>query len=430
MNKELCKVRKTKDRGSGIFAAKSIPAGSVILFEEPFQKIVFSSDKNTVCDWCLQPAKQRCAGCKQVQFCSKPCLSNAWSDYHKNECKLLKKAKADFLGKKLTDTRVQKILAVTRCLLTVGFEAAENLHKLKLHDNSQAEHVSQDVKRLVEYLGTDNMKKLCINEDQITKLFLQYLGNHYVIEPEDYAKEPDDEVEPINFQAEGLFLEASLMNHSCFPNTNRCFTSDGEMFVTARVDIKEGEEILGTYLDTCLPREDRYNDLLYYHQFECECQKCEEETVPFDITGEKLMAKLREKRPDHMQIMQCVDENKNDGLDINIVKLAEYLFSFYYSMQDFNQAARYGQIGVDLGQRNLFHRHDISQGILSLNLAKCYIFLQNGLSASMSYQLAKNILGKSHNYKNSKIMKNLADWGKVVENFSKVSSSEMKELLA
>eukprot|EP01119_Soliformovum_irregulare_P026074 TRINITY_DN9823_c0_g1_i1.p1 TRINITY_DN9823_c0_g1~~TRINITY_DN9823_c0_g1_i1.p1 ORF type:complete len:296 (-),score=70.38 TRINITY_DN9823_c0_g1_i1:17-904(-) len=73
-----------------------------------------------------------------------------------------------------------------------------------------------------------------------------------------------------------IYPLASFFNHSCAPN---CVTSlDGPLLsILTFQDIKQGEELCISYIDTNLPRSSRRERLLRDFRFLCTCQKCLEE---------------------------------------------------------------------------------------------------------------------------------------------------------
>ena len=78
----------------------------------------------------------------------------------------------------------------------------------------------------------------------------------------------------------GLFPTASLLNHSCEPNTEMFRSSSSHsptsLFVAAR-HIEEGEELTISYLhDTSAkPVHERREYLLYNYGFRCDCPLCQ-----------------------------------------------------------------------------------------------------------------------------------------------------------
>ena len=61
----------------------------------PFAHVVALESRETVCDGCMRVASetiyQKCSGCKAVYYCTVDCQRNAWVNYHRKECKCLRK---------------------------------------------------------------------------------------------------------------------------------------------------------------------------------------------------------------------------------------------------------------------------------------------------------------------------------------------------
>lgn len=76
----------------------------------------------------------------------------------------------------------------------------------------------------------------------------------------------------------------ALINHSCEPNVAVCFPRGPNkgMHVVAFRDIKAGEEVLSSYIDVTLPREQRQQNLLKQYKFVCNCALCLSEAKQFN----------------------------------------------------------------------------------------------------------------------------------------------------
>ncbi|KAL8615327.1 hypothetical protein ACOMHN_038066 [Nucella lapillus] len=75
----------------------------------------------------------------------------------------------------------------------------------------------------------------------------------------------------------GMFPVHACLNHSCYNNaevSNGYLDGHYGVRVTAKRDIKKGEEILITYIDTALPRMLRRAWLFKSFNFWCQCQRC------------------------------------------------------------------------------------------------------------------------------------------------------------
>ena len=72
-----------------------ISRGREVLRCLPFAHVVALESRETVCDGCMRVASettyQKCSGCKAVYYCTVDCQRNAWVNYHRKECKCLRK---------------------------------------------------------------------------------------------------------------------------------------------------------------------------------------------------------------------------------------------------------------------------------------------------------------------------------------------------
>lgn len=71
----------------------------------------------------------------------------------------------------------------------------------------------------------------------------------------------------------GLWILPSFFNHSCLPNTLRIFFSD-VMFIYARRDINESEELTVNYTGNEVEYQQRKEILNEIYGFECCCELC------------------------------------------------------------------------------------------------------------------------------------------------------------
>jgi hypothetical protein len=71
----------------------------------------------------------------------------------------------------------------------------------------------------------------------------------------------------------GVFVCASMLNHSCYPNS--FFSADGRSLRVRTIrPIAAGEEITVPYIDLLQPRRDRMAELLAHKHFLCTCERC------------------------------------------------------------------------------------------------------------------------------------------------------------
>ena len=110
-------------RKKNSFKMKYRAAGKEIFKCEPFVTQLDPEFRERLCDFCFSPYSpeerksfghkdlrpmmeefqceyvQRCSACKFVCYCSPACQKEAWNQYHKQECKLLRSEEnQDFFG--------------------------------------------------------------------------------------------------------------------------------------------------------------------------------------------------------------------------------------------------------------------------------------------------------------------------------------------
>ena len=78
-----------------------------------------------------------------------------------------------------------------------------------------------------------------------------------------------------NARSGGLFLEASLINHSCRHNSQNTWNENiGRLTIHTLQDIEEGEEITIMYLPTTSAYTERQHFLQEKFKFDCNCELC------------------------------------------------------------------------------------------------------------------------------------------------------------
>lgn len=101
----------------------------------------------------------------------------------------------------------------------------------------------------------------------------------------------------------GLFQLQSCLNHSC---TNNVQVSDAEIEgyggvnVIAKADIKEGDELFTTYIDTSMPRRLRRAWLFRSFNFWCHCRRCE-----FEGDGPEVCTECKKKAENNSPFLAC-----------------------------------------------------------------------------------------------------------------------------
>lgn len=77
----------------------------------------------------------------------------------------------------------------------------------------------------------------------------------------------------------GLYPMASILNHSCCPNTTHSFTDKYKMVIRAATRIDPGTEITSPYCPLLLGTIARRHFLQKSKDFGCQCCRCADKTV-------------------------------------------------------------------------------------------------------------------------------------------------------
>ncbi|KIX06381.1 uncharacterized protein Z518_04357 [Rhinocladiella mackenziei CBS 650.93] len=280
-------TKHSEGRGNGLFASQdTAPKSRVIFVERPLLIALETSKLSTHCYTCLRspedscyaivnggaPSLKICSGCKVVKFCDKKCQSQAWSQYHRLECKLYARLHPRVLP--------SAVRAITRLLkqhkagmLTKG--EWEELLALESHQQDMAKEGGerwQDfllmIQGIVSYSGTNH------TPDVILRLLCLLAVNSFAL--------TNPTFDPIGMV---LHPKPALFNHSCEPNAFVRFDvpassrqpdipTCGSISVYAVRSIAKDEEITLSYIDTTYPFDRRQHELRGRYFFTCSCDLC------------------------------------------------------------------------------------------------------------------------------------------------------------
>lgn len=77
-----------------------------------------------------------------------------------------------------------------------------------------------------------------------------------------------------NIKLRGLYLNASMMNHNCCPNTRHLFNDRLQIVLIATRDIPKGTPITASYTQTLQSTNQRRQHLKAVKFFACLCERC------------------------------------------------------------------------------------------------------------------------------------------------------------
>ncbi|CAG9810288.1 unnamed protein product [Chironomus riparius] len=252
--------------------AEPLTKGSLILQEKPFAYIVKSKFIKERCDFCLSTGKLlKCGGCHFTHYCGVLCQRDAWAE-HKYECLCMKK----ILPRSIPDAA--RIMAKIIWKLQYGgylqkFYYSRNgfrkFNDLMAHledikwDEKRMEHVQSLYAVLKEYLAPEHLP----NQTEFLGIYGRLCINSFNILDDD-----------LNSIGTGIYLAASILDHSCNPNAVATFEGP-QLSIRLIEDIPElkWDQIRISYVELLDLPETRKEELRRSYYFDCDCDRCKDE---------------------------------------------------------------------------------------------------------------------------------------------------------
>ena len=258
--------------------------GEEVLRDEPFSYIVKVECRSTVCDFCLKQCKtsqkafKNCSACKLVYYCNSTCQRNAWDSHHRAECVYLKKGLPPIVLKS------EAILLTIRIILRLQKEGDKefvvqlpNGQKRCFSDlMSHKKDIENDPDHMETFRNLYVLLKASLmgnlpSESNVLEIYGKMMVNAFNIQ--------NDIVEPIGF---GLYLGASILDHSCAPNAH--WHHNGKHMIIKTIEnVESFDDLRQSYLTIfhlTASTKKRREKLMKDHYFFCECSKCKD--VPAD----------------------------------------------------------------------------------------------------------------------------------------------------
>ncbi|XP_011636441.1 histone-lysine N-methyltransferase SMYD3 isoform X2 [Pogonomyrmex barbatus] len=253
-----------------------VSKGTTILYEKPFAYVVRSVVREERCDYCLQSGKlSKCSGCQYVYYCDRKCQKESWP-IHKAECPRLKK----IFPREMPDAA--RLMA--RIILKLnqgganemGYYSEKNFRKFKdlmshysdiKTDTKRLEHFTMLCGVLFQFLD----ETLIPNVAELMGIYGRLCTNCFNILDLD-----------MNTIGAGIYLGASVMDHSCKPNAVVTFEGT-TLIVRTLTDLPflDWSQIRISYIDLLNSNKARREELHSSYYFWCDCERCK---------GEELMA--------------------------------------------------------------------------------------------------------------------------------------------
>lgn len=272
------KVQFTDTLGRHMVATRDIKPGEMILKEKPAAiGPKMSSPANCLsCGKKLEPMKikdvydfYKCTTCNWP-MCGPECEK---AEIHKAECKVMSDRKYRCTIKYEQPDKSEAaycVIAPLRVLLMKDSNPRqfENVMALESHLDDRMNTPLYIVLKanlvtfIIQVLG------LSFDEETILKVASIFDTNAFDVRCLDGSR-----------RLRAIYITASMMNHSCRPNTRHVYLGDDHNFaVIATVPIAKGDMITTTYTQTLLGTLDRRKQLRINKCFDCNCDRCKDPT--------------------------------------------------------------------------------------------------------------------------------------------------------
>ncbi|KPM05877.1 Set and mynd domain-containing protein-like protein [Sarcoptes scabiei] len=256
-------------------SSKKFKPGDVILrIDEPLVYVSKNDHRMFTCDRCFKSigSSLACSLCKKVYYCSKECLKDSYEKIHRLECPILARQKPQQFENDGID--FMQRLALRLYLLLLSDESLQ-MKEFRLDHNGSVRTIKQMESHNNELKDSDRFKGILnyfhfykienFNLDLLLRCYGLLQINSFGIDCYDAT------TQTIDHRGCGLYVEASVFDHSCVPNA--CASGDGLVLeIRALRPIEIGEEIFIDYVQDVLARKERNMILEDRYFFTCQCE--------------------------------------------------------------------------------------------------------------------------------------------------------------
>lgn len=272
------KIQYSDNVGRHMVATRDIQQGEMIMKEKPavIGPRMSSPAHCLSCGMKLEPTKigdkydfYKCSICCWP-MCGQKCEK---AEIHKAECKIMTDMKYKCTIKYEQPNKSEAaycVIAPLRVLLMKQSnpQQYENICNLESHMDQRIGTPLYTILKanlttfIIQVLGMD------FDEETILKVASIFDTNAFDVRSPDGSK-----------RLRAIYVTASMMNHSCRPNTRHIYLGDDyNMALIATVPIAKGELITATYTQSLWGTLDRRRHLKINKCFDCDCERCTDPT--------------------------------------------------------------------------------------------------------------------------------------------------------
>ncbi|XP_011163274.2 histone-lysine N-methyltransferase SMYD3 isoform X1 [Solenopsis invicta] len=249
-----------------------VKKGTTIMTAKPFVFVLRSMYRTTRCDNCFKSGKMlKCSGCSYVHYCNRNCQKESWP-IHKVECARLKKIPLDLW---LDDARMMARIIIKLNqggADEVGYYTEKNYKKFEdlvshyseiIVDIERKAHFAMIYRILYQLLD----ETLMPNTSELISIYGKMCTNRFTI--------TDNCLNNIGI---GLYLGASVIDHSCKPNAIVIFEGT-TIVVKTLTDLPslDWSQIKISYTNLLETKKDIREKLYSSYYFWCDCERCKKE---------------------------------------------------------------------------------------------------------------------------------------------------------
>lgn len=375
-------IRDEQNRGRGLYAARDIAVGELLIVEKPYISVVISNYAQTHCHECCARCfvPLPCEHCVDVVFCSTQCQQSSLQNSHDAECGLLSLFHQ-------ADVRLGHL--AYRMVAKAGYRQLKELRQALEHPCQMGTIAGCDDRGVYKYENYCTVYNLVGHSDKRTftdlwpravkaAFLVQCLQQSSFFPPlednDDLSrKQRHEEVcyiashilrhlmmlpcnahevseMAVNWQepsqsetleiGSGIYTGLSLINHSCDPSVVR-HSYDNVCIVRAIRSIEEGEELFDNYgaLYPVMDKALRQEHLEKQYFFTCACEACTNNwpiyvDIPKDVMHfncEKCRGRVPVpgiRQADKAENMACMDCSHHQNIRSLILKVGGLEESF------------------------------------------------------------------------------------------------------